>query len=122
MPQVTRSIDYTLAAPTQIAADLGRRLERLRLARNERRADLAEAAGVSTRTLARLETSGRATVETLVRVMSALGLHEPLSSLLPEPTLRPIERVDTGGRPRQRARPKPKSRKGTANWTWGDES
>jgi transcriptional regulator with XRE-family HTH domain len=116
------SIDYTVAAPVQIAADLGRRLERLRLARNERRADLAGAAGISTRTLARLETSGRATVETLVRVMTALGLQDPLRDLLPDPTLRPIERVDTGGKSRQRARPKKMSRKGKASWTWGDES
>jgi transcriptional regulator with XRE-family HTH domain len=120
------SIDYSLAAPAQVARDLGRRLEALRLARNQRRVDLASAAGVSLRTLARLETTGRATVETLVRVMAALGLSDHLQGLLPDATLRPIDRIDRGGKPRQRARPKQASGKRSphtnAGWKWGDES
>jgi transcriptional regulator with XRE-family HTH domain len=116
------SIDYTAAAPTQIAADLGQRLERLRLSRNERRTDLAAAAGVSTRTLARLEASGRATVETLVRVMGALGLQSHLQALLPNNVVSPIERIDAGGKLRQRARPRPPRAAPAGEWKWGDES
>ncbi len=123
---MARNIDYALASPVQIARDLGQRLEALRLARNERRVDLANAAGVSLRTLARLETTGRATVETLVRVMTVLGLSDHLSNLLPDPTLRPIDRIDRDGEPRQRARPKQSTRqrssRGNVGWKWGDES
>jgi len=120
------SIEYSLASPAQVARDFGRRLEALRLARNERRIDVAKAAGVSLRTLARLETTGRATLETLVRVMAALGLDEHLRNLLPDPTVRPIDRIDRGGKARQRARPKPsaidRSPRGRSGWKWGDES
>ncbi len=115
-------MDYSLASPGQIAADLGRRLERLRLARNLRRADLAAAAGISLRTLSRLETTGHATLDTLIRVMSALELTANLHLLFPQPTLRPIERVDAGGKVRQRARPRPVKARGRSKWTWGDES
>ena len=123
---MAHSTDYSLASPAQISRDLGHRLEALRLARNERRIDVAKAAGVSLRTLARLETTGRATLETLVRVMAALGLNDHLRNLLPDPTVHPIDRIDRGGKERQRARPKPsaigRSPRGPSEWKWGDES
>ncbi len=116
------SIDPSLASPEQIAADLGRRLEALRLAHNLRREDLAAAAGVAPRTLARFESSGRATVETLIRLLTALQLGGGLETLVPEPSLQPIERLGKRTRPRQRARPKKAAAKPKPGWTWGDES
>jgi len=113
-------MDYSLSPASQVAKDLGQRLERLRLSRNLRRADLAAAAGLSVGTLTRLETTGRATVETLVRAMTALLLSDHLEVLLPDATLRPIERVDTGGKQRRRARPA----KGEPAhpWNWAKDS
>jgi len=113
-------MDYSLSPPTLVAKDLGQRLERLRLSRNLRRTDLASAAGLSVGTLARLETTGRATLESLVRVMTALKLSDHLEFLLPDATLRPIERADTGGRQRRRARPA--KVEPTQPWSWAKDS
>ncbi|HTX79197.1 MAG TPA: hypothetical protein VMC62_05990, partial [Longilinea sp.] len=59
-------------------------------------------------------------LNTFIRVLMALGLQNNLQGLLPDPTIRPVERVETGGRERKRARPiRPK--KETSTWSWGDE-
>lgn len=113
------SIDYAIASSEQIAADLGDRLRRLRLASNVTQADLAHKAGVGTRTLVRLEAGEGGTIDTLVRVVSAMGLGSHLEALLPDPQIRPMERVQMRGRERLRARtpdrPEPKG-----PFRWGD--
>lgn len=113
------NIDYTLASSEQIVADLGTRLNRLRLASNITQADLAARAGVGTRTLARLEAGEGGTMDSLVRVIAALGLTSHLEALLPDPDIRPMERVQMRGRERQRARasgPPPEK----PSFRWGD--
>jgi transcriptional regulator with XRE-family HTH domain len=112
-------IDYSLANSEQIVADLGARLGRLRLASNITQADLAARAGVGTRTLARLEGGEGGTMDSLVRVIVALGLNSHLEALLPDPDIRPMERVQLRGRERQRARASslPPAR---ASFRWGD--
>jgi hypothetical protein len=51
----------------------------------------------------------------------ALNLQQNLETLLPDPTIRPIERVNSGGSERKRARPvQPDNEDST--WVWGDES
>lgn len=49
------NIDFTTATSDQIEAALGKRLESIRLSRNIAQQQLAEEAGVSTRTIRRLE-------------------------------------------------------------------
>lgn len=117
MPQY---IDYTLASADAIEADLGRRLEAIRLGANINQTQLAERAGVSRRTITRLENGGGVSVDTLVRVMQALGLADRLAELLPDPSVRPIDRVRLKGRERKRARPK--RGETPAEWHWADDS
>lgn len=107
------------ATPEEIEAELGRRLEKLRLGRNINQTQLAEEAGVSRRTITRLENGGGVSLDTLIRVMTALGLADRLATLLPDPGVRPIERVRLKGRERRRARPKAKPP--AAEWSWGDK-
>ena len=60
-------------------------------------------------------------MNTLIRVLIALDLQNNLQTLLPNPTVRPIERVNIGGGERKRARPgKQKGEEST--WVWGDET
>lgn len=113
------SIDFSLAPIPQIEAEIGRRLESLRLEQNISQADLAAEAGVSRRTVTRLENGGGISVETLIRIMRALGIASHLDALLPEPGIRPIDRVRLKGRQRQRARAKSADTAG--DWTWGDD-
>lgn len=115
------SLDFSIASSEQVVGDLGARLERIRLARNLTQAELAERAGISKRTVLRLEQGVSATLDTFVRVLLALGLASNLEALLPEVEIRPIERVLHRGRERKRARSR-RARPATGEpFRWGDE-
>ena len=116
---MTYNLDFRVATSGQIEAALCRRLEGIRLSRNITQAQLAAEAGVSLRTIGRLENGEGVSLDTFIRVMTALGIQESLAVLLPDPSVRPVERVGSVGRERKRARPR-RSDKGTASWSWGD--
>jgi putative transcriptional regulator len=113
------TLDFTLAPIPEIEAEIGKRLEATRLKQNVSQADLAAEAGVSRRTISRLENGGGVSVETLIRLMRALGIANRLEALLPEPGISPIDRVRLQGKQRQRARRPNRSDPG--DWTWGDD-
>ena len=106
-----------------ILRELGSRLAAARLGRNLTQAVLAEEAGVSKRTVERLE-SGEvaARLSGLVRVCRVLGLIERLEGLVPHVGPTPVEQLKRASRERKRASrrraPTPARRK----WTWGDGS
>lgn len=114
------TIDFSVATSDQIEAALCRRLESIRLSRNITQQQLAEEAGVSPRTIGRLEKGQGVSLDTFIRVLTALRIQHNLQSLLPDPTVRPIERVGVGTGERKRARPVPVSHERPA-WSWGDE-
>lgn len=103
-----------------VLQELGTRLAAVRLAQNLTQAQLAEQAGISKRTLERLEAGAVATqLSTLLRVLRVLGLHDQLQQLVPEPVLSPLQQLQLQGRARQRAsgqgvaEPAP-----TKKWRW----
>ena len=116
---MSQQLDFSLASNEAIEADLGQRIEAIRLGRNVNQTQLAVEAGVSRRTITRLENGGGVSVDTLIRVLRALGLADRLAALLPDPGVRPIERGRLKGRKRQRARPQAKQ--ATARWTWAED-
>mgnify|MGYP000387662160 CR=1 FL=1 len=105
-----------------VLAELGDRLSRLRLQRNLTQAKLAREAGVSKRTLIRLEGGESSQVTNLIRVIRALGLLGTLDGLVPPPPLSPIEQLRSRARERRRASPGTKASMPSTKWTWGDES
>jgi len=112
-------IDFSVATSHQIEATLCKRLENIRLSRNITQTQLAEEAGVSPRTIGRLEKGQGVSMDTFIRIMMALSIQHNLEALLPDPTVRPIERVGMGTGERKRARPiKPID--GPPTWSWGD--
>lgn len=113
------NIDFSVATSDQMEAALCKRLESIRLSRNITQAQLAEEAGVSPRTIGRLEKGQGVSVDTFIRVMKALGIHHSLEALLPDPAVRPVERIGISARERKRARPAPVGDEGSA-WSWGD--
>ena len=117
---MAQKLDYLVASPEAVEAVLGGQLERLRLGKNINQTTLAKEAGVSRRTITRLENGEGTSLDTLIRVMRALGVVDRLETLLPDPTTRPVERIKLGGRERKRARTKKAS--GAGAWTWGPES
>jgi len=114
------SVDYTIADSGQIEADLCKKLARIRLARNITQNFLADQAGVSVRTIRRLEKGLGVSLDTFIRVLTALGVQQNLQSLLPDPRIRPMDRVALKGVERQRAKPRKKDIEKT-KWVWGDE-
>ena len=100
-----------------LRAELGRRLARLRLARNVTQSALAEDAGIGLRTLRRIEAGQPSSLDSLLRVAIVLGLADGLLNAVPLQEIRPIERVDSGGRERRRARPRKRGSR-EEPWSW----
>lgn len=114
-------IDFSIATSDQIEGFLCGQLKKIRLTLNFTQAQLAKEAGVSIGTIRRLEEGKSVSLNTFIRILMALDLQQNLETLLPDPTIRPIERVNTGGRERKRARPT-RSDADRSTWVWGDES
>jgi transcriptional regulator with XRE-family HTH domain len=106
---------------TAALLELGRRVTRARLDRNLTQADLAREAGVSKRTVERLEAGGSTQLGNLLRVLRALGLLGRIDALVPESSPSPVEQLRLEGRRRERAR-RAATRTGAKSWTWGDDS
>lgn len=117
---MAQNIDYSLAAPEDVEAALGTRLEELRLGKNMNQSQIAEEAGVSRRTITRLENGGGVSLDTFIRVMRALGVADRFQALFPDPTIRPIDRVRLKGRERKHARPASKMQAGP--WQWAEKT
>lgn len=115
---MAQKFDPVAGGPTAIEKMVGERLLEFRLAQNINQADLADEAGVSRRTITRLENGEGVSLDTLIRVMSALGLADRFAVLFPDPAIRPIERIRQG-KERQRARRTSKS--AAKPWHWNDK-
>lgn len=86
----------------EMEAELGEKLRRLRLNKNLNQQTLAGRAGVSVRTLRNLESGRGSSVNTLVRVLRALGRESWLQTVAPVPTINPLT-LTRFAEPRQRA-------------------
>ena len=89
-------------SPEEIALDLGERIRALRLATNATQAFIADKAGVTERSLRDLETGQGSSVQTLIRVLKALGVDDVIAAIAPRPLVSPLQLLDS--KPRQRAR------------------
>ena len=73
--------DFGLSAVDEIAHELGRRLKAVRLAQGLQQGELASRAGLSRATVTALENHGQSTLNSLIRVVQALGLEQDLQPL-----------------------------------------
>jgi transcriptional regulator with XRE-family HTH domain len=113
-----------LLSDSAITEEIGRRFAAARIERELTQAQFAEAAGVSKRTVERLEDGAPTQVGNLIRCLRALGKLENLERLLPETPINPITLLRRQGAPRSRVRAR-KQRTSTAakpmrDWKWGD--
>ena len=116
---MTHNIDFSIASSDAIINALFQQIEQIRLSRNVNQAALAKEAGGARSTITRLASGENISIDSFVRVMQALGLADHLAALLPNPNVRPVERIRLEGAERRRASPKPKA---AGNWTWGNEA
>lgn len=106
-----------------VLRELGQRLAAIRIERNLTQAALAEQAGVSKRTVERLE-SGEVAIQLsgFVRVCRVLGVLERFEALVPEQAASPMAQLKMQGRKRQRATSREVVPKTLKKWTWGEPS
>ena len=106
--------------------ELGSRLERRRIDANLTQADLAEQAGISKRTLERIEAGHSTDFQLLLRALRALRLFDELDRLVPDLPQSPMALLKQKGRARKRVgrtRKKAKARPGqgkSPTWKWGE--
>lgn len=102
---------------------LGQRFAQHRLEKNRTQAELAHEAGVSKRTIERLEGGESIHTTNLVRVLRVLGLLANLDELVPAPVPSPLEALRSKEKRRKRAsgRSRQVSDTESGGWTWGDE-
>ena len=102
--------------------ELGSRMARIRLEMNLTQAQLAQQAGVSKRTVERLESGGVATqLSGFIRVCRVLDLIERFESLIPEPLPSPVAQLKLRGRTRKRASAPRIANPSPEKWKWADE-
>lgn len=114
---VTMQIDK-LMSDAAILAELGRRLTRRRIDLQLTQADLAHEAGISKRTVERIEAGASAQMSSIIRICRVLDLLPGVDQFIPPAGPSPMEQIKTKGKGRQRAS---SSRRGGGpddRWTW----
>ncbi|MCA9576250.1 MAG: helix-turn-helix transcriptional regulator [Polyangiales bacterium] len=105
-----------------VTAELGERLAALRVARSLTQEQLSVAAGISKRTVERLEGGGSTQLVNLIRCLRALDTLSAMDALVPPATSDPIDLLQRRGKRRQRVRARAEAPAPTpAAWVWGDD-
>ena len=104
-----------------ILAELAGRLVQRRLELQLTQEMLAEQAGVSKRTVERVEAGATTQISSMIRILRVLGLLDRLDTLVPEAGLRPMDLLKLKGKARKRASGK-KKLTDEMPWKWGDEA
>jgi len=105
----------------QLLEELAARLQRGRVARGWTQAQMAQKAGVSKRTIERLEQGTSVQLGNWLRVLHALELVHVLEDLLPADAPGPMERLRNQDQVRKRASSRTESEE-EIPWQWGDEA
>lgn len=108
-----------------VVAELGRRVERQRVERNQTQAEFAGEAGVGRSTVQRLENGGSVQLTSFAKILRALGLLDELDTAIPETIELPVAELERQRRAiRQRVRHGRSERQAAAEkpWAWdGDD-
>ena len=115
------------SADAAVLARFGAGLARQRVLAGLTQLDVAARAGVSLRTVIRLEAGASSQLTNLVRVLRALGLLDNLERLAPPQPPSPLDQLALKKKERQRVRRSPRRAHGpdrdrgsAGGWQWGD--
>ncbi|MEA3413796.1 MAG: helix-turn-helix domain-containing protein [Pseudomonadota bacterium] len=104
-----------------VLSEIGKRVARRRLDLSVTQAEVAEQAGVSKRTVERIEAGASAQMSSLIRVFRVLDLLPGLDRMVPEAGPRPMELLRLKGKVRQRASSRGRSDRSENEWSWDDD-
>lgn len=104
-----------------VLKEIGRRIAHYRLNQDKTQAALAQEAGVSQRTITRVEHGDSIQASSLVRILRALQLLENFEALVPAPATSPVQQFKMQGKQRHRASSKSVKPTKKEAWSWGDE-
>ncbi len=109
-----------LLTDAAILAELGDRIARRRIDLQLTQADLASQAGVSKRTVERVESGASAQMSSIIRIFRVLGLLQNFEHILPQTGPGPMELLRGKGKTRQRATRSRKPDDTGRPWTWDE--
>jgi len=112
----------SLLTDDAVLSELGARLRRRRVELTLTQSELARRAGISKRTVERLEDGASVQLSRLIRVLRALDLLGGLEALVPPIRARPMEHLRRQGKPRQRGSSMSRDDDPDQGWTWGDDA
>jgi len=105
-----------------VLEELGRRLGQRRIALGLTQAKLALEAGVSKRTIERIEAGAATQTLNLIRILRVLGLLPGLGRLIPETGPSPMDLLKLKGKARKRAASRRSANPSGGGWSWGDDA
>ena len=105
-----------------ILAELGERIGRRRLDLQMTQAEVAEQAGVSKRTIERIEAGAAAQTSSLVRVFRVLDLLPNLDQMVPQTGPGPMDLLRRKGKQRQRASTRRVEESDVEPWSWDEDA
>ncbi len=101
--------------------ELGKRVRQQRVGQNLTQGQLADAAGISVRTLERFKAGQPIQLDKFIRILRVLRLSDNVDLLLPENEIRPLQLIGPKAKPRQRASSRrPRDTTASSGWVWGD--
>lgn len=103
-----------------ILAEIGDRLSRCRIDRQLTQAELAEQAGVSKRTVERVEAGASAQLSSMLRILRVLDLLPNLERTIPAVVPRPLDLLARKGKLRQRASGASHHKPVDKPWSWDE--
>lgn len=112
----------SLMSDRAVLEEIGHRLGRRRVELEFTQAELAKEAGVSKRTVERVEAGESTQTSTLIRILRILALLESLDAAIPATGPRPMDLLKLKGKERQRAPSKKRREQAGEDWSWGDEA
>ena len=101
--------------------ELGKRVKARRLDIQLSQAELAEQAGLSKRTIERIETGNSTQTVNLLRIFRILKLLDNFYSAIPEATLKPMDLITRRVKEKKRVSRRQKSVSPGKAWEWGDK-
>lgn len=103
-----------------VLSEIGVRMAHRRLEFQLTQADLAKQAGVSKRTVERIEAGASAQSSSMIRIFRVLDLMQALDSMIPEPGPSPMDLLKLKGKVRQRASSNRSEHQPENDWSWGE--